>query len=92
MAVVTGEFRKIGGPPPGIDEPVAGRIDAHRESRHGEVVATAPTASDGTFRMTLPPGSYTFVGTSPTIVGIICATTASMHPGENAPVRVLCLL
>ena len=82
----------VGGPAPGIDKPLAGRIEAHRETKDGEIVATTQSAEDGTFRIELPPGTYAFVGSTPRVVGPVCAAEARVNPGENPPVKVVCLL
>ena len=91
-AQVGGQFRQVGGPAPGLDEPLAGRIDAHRDTRDGPIAATADSAADGNFRMTLPPGPYVFVGSTPRVQGAACLGTATLHEGENPPVLVTCTL
>jgi hypothetical protein len=92
VAEVFGELRMAGGPAPGIDEPLAGRIEARRETKDGEIVATTQSADDGTFRIELPPGTYAFIGSTPRVVGPACSAEARVSPGENPPVKVVCLL
>ena len=97
MAEVVGELHVAGGPPPGINKPIPGRIEAHRDTQAGELVGAAEVGEDGTFRMTLPPGTYAPVATSPRVVlgraGIPCGgSTATLHDGQNAPVTLYCLI
>src|SRR5436189_4739327 len=68
MAEVVGQLHVAGGPGPGIDKPIPGRIEVHRDSPAGEVVGTAEAGDDGAFRLTLAPGSYALVATSPRVV------------------------
>ena len=53
---VSGTFRVSGGPYPGVDEPLSGIVAF--DGRGTEEV----TASDGTFALELPPGTYTVTG------------------------------
>jgi hypothetical protein len=92
VAEVIGEFRMVGGPAPGIDQPLAGRIEARRETNDGEIVATTQSGEDGAFRIELPPGTYAFVGSTPRVVGPVCRAEARVNPGQNPPVKVVCLL
>ena len=97
MAEVVGQLHVAGGPGPGIDKPIPGRIEVHRDSPAGEVVGTAEAGDDGAFRLTLAPGSYALVATSPRVVlgraGTPCGgPTTSLHAGANPPVTVYCAI
>ena len=97
MAEVVGQLHVAGGPAPGIDKPIPGRIELHRDSQAGEIVGTAQAGDDGTFRLTVVPGTYELVAISPRVVlgrqGTPCGgTTASLHAGPNPAVTVYCLI
>jgi hypothetical protein len=98
MAVVTGQLHVAGGPAPGRDVPVDGRIEVHRDTATGAVVETVEAASDGGFRISLPPGSYVFLGSTPHVVfaaaaGSSCGqAAATVHDGDNPPITVYCLI
>jgi hypothetical protein len=97
MAQVVGQLHVAGGPAPGIDKPIPGRIEAHRDTPAGELVSTAEAGEDGSFRMTLSPGSYALVASSPRVVlgraGVPCGgASTTLHGGENPPLAVYCLI
>jgi len=97
MADVVGRLHVAGGPAPGIDKPIPGRIEAHRDTQAGQVAATADAGDDGAFHMTLPPGSYVLVATSPNVVlgrpGTACGSASlTVGGGANPPVTVYCLI
>ena len=97
MAEVVGQLHMAGGPAPGIDTPIPGRIEVHRDSSAGEIIGTAEAGDDGTFRLAVPPGTYELVAISPRIVlgraGTPCGgATTSLQPGANPPVTVYCLI
>jgi hypothetical protein len=59
--------------------PCAGEVFAFiSEERDGTPVASAPAADDGTFTLTLLPGTYYLAGSSPTF---------QFHPPIAAPCR-----
>lgn len=97
-----GQLHVAGGPPPGRDVPVPGRLEVNRESATGAVVGTADAGDDGSFRISLPPGAYVFLGSTPRIVfggsnpGPASRTcgqaAATVHEGENRPITVYCLI
>ena len=95
MAEVVGQLHVAGGPPPGMDKPIRGRIEFRRDSRTGEIVGTAEAGDDGIFRLTVAPGTYELVAISPRVVlgreGTPCGgTTASLHAGPNPAVTIYC--
>jgi hypothetical protein len=59
-----GTLHMVGGPSPGLDEPVAGVVTA-RERVGSAVPTTVAVGSDGRFAMTLPEGVYEVTGYSP---------------------------
>ena len=63
-AALTGYLRASGGPAPGTAYPVPGTITA--ENTNGTFPATV--ASDGTYDLSLPPGTYTVTGKSPNVL------------------------
>ncbi len=60
---VAGTLRMVGGPPPGLDRPVAGSVVAVAASG---ARCSAAVGADGSFGMQLEPNLYTFTGHSPT--------------------------
>jgi hypothetical protein len=61
QGVVGGRLVQVGGPAPGVARPVAGAVIAIEKDGSAK---TAVVASSGRFRVELPPGTYTFEGTS----------------------------
>lgn len=63
---MTGGLHLAGGPAPGADKPASGVVYAFTSaSLTGTPVAKVATGSDGTFRLSLPPGMYYLAATSP---------------------------
>ncbi len=59
---MTGHFVVVGGPVPGIERPVPGRVVLTSTTGQRFTVTVGPT---GRFTISLPPGSYTLTGYSP---------------------------
>jgi hypothetical protein len=59
---IAGTLRVVGGPPPGINRPVAGTVRVVSSSGVGCDVSVGPA---GFFDVTLPTGRYTVTGYSP---------------------------
>jgi hypothetical protein len=82
---VTGVLREIGGPPPGIDKPLAGEIVVHKgASSTGPEVGRVSADSTGRFVVRVPPGTYFFVGT-PRHVGITCSSVHKVVAKTRTP-------
>jgi Resolvase, N terminal domain len=63
---VTGMLQLVGGAEPGTDNPASGEVYAFNSaSLTGTPIAKAKTASNGSFRLSLPPGTYYLAATSP---------------------------
>lgn len=63
---VTGTLRLVGGPPPGVDRTTTGEVYAFDSAGlTGQPQVKASTASDGSFRLSLPVGTYYLAATSP---------------------------
>jgi hypothetical protein len=58
---ISGTFRIVGGPPPGIDHPITGTIVATATSGRAY---TAIAGADGRYSLRVPRGTYTIVGHS----------------------------
>lgn len=58
---LTGHFSAVGGPAPGSMRPMRGSVTA--DGPGGRHVVT--TASDGSYRLTLPPGTYSVTAKVP---------------------------
>jgi hypothetical protein len=72
---VTGTFREVGGPAPGIDRPLAGEILVYEgASSRGTQVNAAHSDASGRFRLVLGPGTFFFVGRSPSVAGALCTS------------------
>ncbi len=65
---VVGEYRLVGGPAPGVNEPYPGTIWAYTGSigwaraKDARAFAHVSTDAAGRFSMSLPPGRYTLLG------------------------------
>jgi hypothetical protein len=70
---IIGSFRIVGGPSPGINNPLSGTIEIHLMSATGRVIATT-TAVSGHFRVAVPPGDYVATGTSARQSGVPCTS------------------
>jgi hypothetical protein len=63
---VTGTLQLAGGPAPGNDNPASGEVYAFTAaSLTGAPIAKVKTDSDGSFSLSLPPGTYYLAATSP---------------------------
>jgi hypothetical protein len=91
--VLTGRFREVGGPYPGIDHALAGLVEVHDQTATGPVVGYA-TSTDGRFTIAVPPGRYVLVGTSPSVVGARCSSAGAItvRVGATSHGLVLCQL
>jgi hypothetical protein len=89
--VVTGRFREVGGPAPGIDQALAGLIEVHDQTATGPVVGYA-TSTHGQFTIAVPPGRYVLLGTSPAVGGGSCSSTGTItvQVGVTSRGSVLC--
>jgi hypothetical protein len=73
---VTGSFREVGGPAPGIDQPLQGTITVY-ETSSGKIVEVGQVMSDssGNFEINLGPGTFDFVGKTSAVSGVRCKNT-----------------
>jgi hypothetical protein len=72
---VTGTFREVGGPLPGVDRPLVGDITVYSgASTNGPQVTVAHTDANGRFRVVLNPGTFFFVGRSSLVGGVPCTS------------------
>ena len=55
---VTGVMRGVGGPHPGLHRLANVRIEIHRATRKGPIVAWTTSARNGRFKVTVAPGRY----------------------------------
>ena len=70
---IEGRFHEAGGPAPGIDNPVAGKIFVYRDAAMtGAPVASARTDPRGHFAVTIAPGTYYLSGTTSSVSGARC--------------------
>jgi hypothetical protein len=61
---LAGHLRQVGGLPPGVDRPVPGTV-----AITGVAVAMEiPVGQDGSYTVAVPPGTYTVIGHSPTVL------------------------
>jgi hypothetical protein len=88
-ATIIGTFRIQGGPAPGINRPLDGKITIHANSQTGQVVGSV-IASKGRFRTTIAPGRYVFVGMSSRVGGVGCTASATALGGQTVHVNVRC--
>jgi hypothetical protein len=66
QGAVTGTLRLAGGPAPGTDKPASGEIYAFTTAGlTGTPIAKVKTGTDGSFSLSLPPGTYYLAATSP---------------------------
>jgi hypothetical protein len=89
---VSGTFMRVGGPAPGSPVPLSGTITARADT--GQTF-TASAGQNGSFTLSLPPGSYHVTGRSPLIQSgqSACPATAELRVirGKSAaPVSVVC--
>ena len=66
--------------------PLDGAITATR----GTTVVASARAIDGSFTLTLPPGTYTITGVAPSEHGTACTTTSKVTSGTTSSVEVVC--
>jgi hypothetical protein len=72
---VTGTFHLVGGPAPGIDRPLVGKITVYSGAdAHGTQVTVVPTDAHGRFAVELAPGTFFFVGRSADVGGVPCTS------------------
>jgi len=60
------------------------------ETAGGQVVASTSSGPDGSYAVTLPPGSYTLVVTSPSAFPRCPATPAVVSAGSVTTVDISC--
>jgi hypothetical protein len=91
-----GTFRLEGGPFPGLDEGVAGRVTFRSTSPGSSPSFSTTTAGDGEFSIVVPPGRYAVTAESPMIEGngqeMRCAAPGPVvvKRGVTANVSVSC--
>ena len=90
-ATIAGRFRIVGGPAPGINRPLSGRIEVHAGTATGKVVAVTSTTSSGVFSVSVPAGRYVLVGLTGHSTGAAC-TSGLPTPvaGQTARATVQC--
>lgn len=90
QATIAGTFRAIGGPYPGISQPMSGRVVVHIGTAQGRAVAST-RATHGRFRVAVPPGRYVLVGDYPSLPGPFCVSQpTSVRAGNTARAHVIC--
>ena len=89
---VSGTFLEIGGPAPGVHQPLTGTIEFHAQTQAGPVATTVTTAADGSFHARVSPGLYVLIGHSPDVTGPVCMGTEPVTVTEAQQVRaeVIC--
>lgn len=82
-ATITGHLYRVGGPPPGLPSPMPGTIYVSGGS-------SVPAGSDGSFSLTVSPGTYTLLGHSPAIEdgNAVCQAGRSVTVQAGAVVNV----
>jgi hypothetical protein len=88
---VRGHLLAVGGPAPGSRRPLSGEVTATGQN----LTRTVQIGPDGTYTLTLPPGSYTLTGHSPEYGSnaAVCRTadsTVSVRSGKGGTADVLC--
>jgi hypothetical protein len=67
----------VGGPPPGMFQPLSGTVTITHTPPVDEPSGTDPitveVGEDGMFSTQLPPGRYSLVGISPSVGGVVCS-------------------
>jgi hypothetical protein len=88
---IVGTFRIQGGPYPGINRPLSGRIEIHLGSESGRVVATT-TAKAGHFTVAVPTGRYVAVGRTGSGSSLLCSSgeAKTVHATKTVNVAVYC--
>lgn len=81
---IVGRMHAVGGPAPGHDSRIVGRVAISRAS-DGTVVAQVNTDGDGRFRVAVPPGGYRVRGTSSNFDGAL-NTSVYVDPGRTESV------
>jgi hypothetical protein len=89
---IAGRFRIVGGPAPGIDRPLSGRIDVHAGAATGKVVAVTSTTSSGAFSVSVSAGRYVLVGLTGHSTGASCTSglPTTVAAGQTARAIVQC--
>ncbi len=86
---IRGTFRIQGGPYPGINRALSGRITIHAGTATGKVVGTANAVS-GHFRATVAPGHYVLVGQDSEGSDLLCTADTTAVAGHVAHAAVRC--
>jgi hypothetical protein len=88
---IVGTFRIQGGPYPGINRPLSGKIEIHAGSESGRVVATT-TAKAGHFIVTVPAGQYVAVGRTGSGSSLLCTSgeAKTVHATKTVHIAVEC--
>lgn len=98
---VTGTLHLAGGPAPGTDKPVSGVVYAFTSSSvSGTAIVKVNTGSDGTFSLSLSPGTYYLAATSPSFAIDPAPATppcrgeapAVVSNGSTSHVEVVCAM
>jgi hypothetical protein len=99
--VVTGQYRIVGGPAPGLPRPVQGTIWAYpgrltiAELKTAKPIAQINTDAAGRYQIALAPGEYTLfaaLGVSRSVQRRGCGTptTITVHPSGNTRSAMVC--
>jgi hypothetical protein len=91
--VVTGTLRIAGGPAPGTNHLVGGRISVYRTpATTGHPVLSISTTGEFVFQ--IEPGTYYLTGTTPSAPQLLCRGADGLHlvDGQRAQVQVICSL
>lgn len=90
--LIVGSFRTAGGPTPSSVRPLAGRIEAHAQTRGGKVAAANTTYAGGRFEIVVPPGRYWLTGHSHQVAGEDCLALRAVvvRVGHTSHTNVFC--
>ncbi len=86
---ISGTLRMVGGPPPGMDRPVAGAVTVTSATTE----CGLDVGADGSFELTVPVGTYTVTGRSPSFGGSryeCSGGTVKVTSAGETPVTVVC--
>jgi hypothetical protein len=95
---VQGDLRVVGGPSPGLNDPVTGTVVTARQYSGNEsvasvmrepAVATSPTDSNGNFTLVLPAGQY-MLTTPLSQLGQPCTLTVTVTAGQTTNADIAC--
>lgn len=91
QGTVTGMIRLVGGPPPGVNEPVPGTVSVFTSADLvGKAIATAQASTSGSFTVRLSPGTYYLAATSPRYSSCNALRAVVITTGGRVQADVIC--